>query len=103
MTDEEKAKAKEQAKRFFAAAEPLLVPSRPARPDKDHPRRSRSLPKWIYLRHYISGTPYYRAQVTTRHVSKHVGSFATVAEATRYLEQWMKKRNLLIANNDDSA
>ena len=92
MTPTEKAKAKEQASRMMTRLpepEPVIKP----RADKGLPRGTKTLPKWIYRRHYISGDPFYVVMVkrTRASIAHHVGSFATVPEAVRRLAQWLER------------
>lgn len=96
MTNEEKALAKEQAKQWITKApEPELV-AKP-RAHKGKPRSAKTLPKWIYRRHYISGEAFYVVNVkqSLKSKSHHVGSFPTVAEAVRRLAQWLDRQQAL--------
>ena len=91
MTDEEKALAKEQAKRWasFLPAEPL--PKRGRKPGRSTPRPPRTLPDCVYLGRYFDGGVFYRVVVKRGGDSHHVGCYLSVEEAVRRRDLWKVK------------
>jgi hypothetical protein len=92
MTDEEKARAKEQAKRFLAA--PLPVPNTEAKPERLKRKigwtKSRSLPIGVYLARARSIKPY-RVQLRKGGKAFTIGTFETVEEADLAAKDWKEK------------
>jgi hypothetical protein len=83
MTDEEKALAREQAKKWLA---PVTTPGKKApKRWRPTPSQKRALPPCIYLGRYVGGTLFYRVQWQSQRVARHVGCYLTLEEAVRRL------------------
>ena len=92
MTDEEKAKAKEQAKRFLAAPLPI-IPAQDAPKPKSRKigwTKSRALPIGVYLARARSIQPY-RVQLRKGGKAFTIGTFETVKEADTAAKDWKEK------------
>ena len=87
MTDEEKAKAREQAKRFLPAPlpDPPLVPVQ-----KKRAKKIRDLPMQVYVKRAKS-IRMYSVQLCKNGKVFTAGEYETVEDACRAVQDWNKK------------
>ncbi len=87
MTDEEKAKAREQAKRFLPAPlpDPPLVPAQ-----KKRAKKIRDLPMQVYVKRAKSIRMYF-VQLCKNGKVFTAGEYETVEDACRAAQEWKEK------------
>jgi hypothetical protein len=92
MTDEEKTRAREQAKRFLAA--PLPEPTPETKPERKKRKvgwtKSRALPIGVYLAQARCIKPY-RVQMRKGGKAFTFGRFDTVEEADQAVKKWLEE------------